>query len=211
PAGGRAARRGRSRPAVDRAPGSPGRRPSGWPLGCWRVRDPAEWRADQARPDRSSRRGRGAGSARGIARGRRDDPGSWKSLHEPPRHPRCPGRGRGGDALAGRPDLRVQRNDRARRDGWLWRRRASPCPGRPWPAAGGVRLRRRQHDSDPPKVRTRYAAEGARPVDPDFALPGEPPVIVRADLLEPGPVVRHAADKLGLILSDLAVKRVEWV
>ena len=63
----------------------------------------------------------------------------------------------------------------------------------------------------PPKVRTRYAAEGARPVDPDFALPGEPPVIVRADLLEPGPVVRHAADKLGLILCDLAVKRVEWV
>src|SRR5436309_10417204 len=63
----------------------------------------------------------------------------------------------------------------------------------------------------PPKVRARYAAEGARPVDPDFVLPGEPPVIVRADLLEPGPVVRHAADRLGPILCDLAAKRLEWV
>jgi len=42
-------------------------------------------------------------------------------------------------------------------------------------------------------------------------LPGEPPVIVRADLLEPGPVVRHAADRLGPILCDLAAKRLEWV
>jgi len=63
----------------------------------------------------------------------------------------------------------------------------------------------------PPKVRARYAAEGARPVDPDFVLPSEPPVIVRADLLEPGPVVRHAADRLGPILCDLAAKRLEWV
>jgi len=63
----------------------------------------------------------------------------------------------------------------------------------------------------PTKVRARYAAEGASPVDPDFALPCEPPVMVRADLLEPGPVVRHAADKLGPILCDLAAKRTEWV
>jgi len=63
----------------------------------------------------------------------------------------------------------------------------------------------------PPKVRSQYAAEGASPVDPDFALPGEPPVIVRADLLEPGPAVRHAADKLGPILCDLATRRAEWV
>jgi len=62
----------------------------------------------------------------------------------------------------------------------------------------------------PSKVRARYAAEGASPVDLDFALPGESPVIVRADLLEPGPVVRHAPDKLGPILCDLAAKRVEW-
>ena len=59
--------------------------------------------------------------------------------------------------------------------------------------------------------RSQYAAEGASPVDPDFALPGEPPVIVRADLLEPGPAVRHAADKLGPILCDLATRRAEWV
>jgi len=62
----------------------------------------------------------------------------------------------------------------------------------------------------PPKVRARYAAEGASPVNPDFVLPGEPPVVVRADLLEPGPGVRHAPDKLGSILCDLAARRVEW-
>ncbi len=56
----------------------------------------------------------------------------------------------------------------------------------------------------PPKVLAPYAAEGARPVDVDFAAPGEAPVIVRADLLEPGPVVRHAPDKLGPILRGLA-------
>jgi uncharacterized cofD-like protein len=61
------------------------------------------------------------------------------------------------------------------------------------------------------KVRARYAAEGASPVDPDFVLPGEPPVVVRADLLEPGPVVRHAPDKLGPILCRLATARLEWV
>lgn len=61
------------------------------------------------------------------------------------------------------------------------------------------------------KLRARYAAEGASPVDPDFVLPGEPPAIVRADLLEPGPIVRHAPDKLGPILCDLAAKRMEWV
>jgi uncharacterized cofD-like protein len=63
----------------------------------------------------------------------------------------------------------------------------------------------------PSKVGGRCAAEGARPVDPDFALPHEPPVVVRADLLEPGPVARHAPGKLGPILCDLAVKRLERV
>jgi len=62
----------------------------------------------------------------------------------------------------------------------------------------------------PPKVRAHYAAEGAGPVDPDFVLPSAPPVIVRADLLEPGPVVRHASDKLGQILCDRASRRLEW-
>jgi uncharacterized cofD-like protein len=63
----------------------------------------------------------------------------------------------------------------------------------------------------PPKVRGRYATEDARPVDPDFGLPGDRPVVVRADLLESGPVVRHAPDKLGPILCDLAARRMEWV
>jgi uncharacterized cofD-like protein len=63
----------------------------------------------------------------------------------------------------------------------------------------------------PPKVRARYAAEGASAVDPDFVMPCLPPTIVRADLLEPGPVVRHAPDKLGPILCELAAKRLEWV
>lgn len=63
----------------------------------------------------------------------------------------------------------------------------------------------------PSKLRARYAAEGASPVDSDFALAGESPVIVRADLLESGPVVRHAPDKLGPILYDLAAKRTERV
>src|SRR5262249_57398380 len=56
----------------------------------------------------------------------------------------------------------------------------------------------------PSKVRARYAAEGASPVDLDFVLADTPPVIVRADLLEAGPVVRHAPDKLGPILCRLA-------
>jgi len=63
----------------------------------------------------------------------------------------------------------------------------------------------------PPKTGARYLAEGARPVDPDGVVAGESPVIVRADLLEPGPVVRHAPDKLGPILCDLVARRVAWV
>lgn len=62
----------------------------------------------------------------------------------------------------------------------------------------------------PPKVRARYAAEGASPVDLDFVLADTPPVIVRADLLEAGPVVRHAPDKLGPILCRLAAAPMEW-
>jgi len=63
----------------------------------------------------------------------------------------------------------------------------------------------------PSKVRAQYAAESARPVDSDFVVSGELPVIVRADLLEPGPVVRHAPDKLGPILCDLVARQLERV
>ncbi|MBI4271513.1 MAG: uridine diphosphate-N-acetylglucosamine-binding protein YvcK [Candidatus Rokubacteria bacterium] len=56
------------------------------------------------------------------------------------------------------------------------------------------------------RVRARYAAEGASPVAADFVPSGARPVIVRADVLEPGPIVRHAPDKLGSILCDLAAR-----
>ncbi len=59
----------------------------------------------------------------------------------------------------------------------------------------------------PSGVLARYAARGARSVDPDFAPTHGSPAIVRADLLEAGPVVRHAPDKLGPILCDLAFRR----
>ncbi len=60
----------------------------------------------------------------------------------------------------------------------------------------------------PPKLCVRYTTDGASPVDPAGVWLGEPPVIVRAELLEAGPVVRHAADKLGPILCDLAAMRM---
>ena len=61
----------------------------------------------------------------------------------------------------------------------------------------------------PPKVLGRYASEGAMPVGADFTLPSPSPVMVRADLLELGPVVRHDPDKLGPVLCDLATRRPE--
>ncbi|MGH6689266.1 MAG: gluconeogenesis factor YvcK family protein [Gammaproteobacteria bacterium] len=63
----------------------------------------------------------------------------------------------------------------------------------------------------PPKTRARYAAEGAVPVNPDVVPPGEPPVIVRADVLDVGPVARHAPEKLGPILRELSSRRVDPV
>jgi len=63
----------------------------------------------------------------------------------------------------------------------------------------------------PSKVLGRYASEGALPVDRDARLPDPSPVIVRADLLELGPVVRHNPDKLGPILCDLASRRRDTV
>jgi len=61
----------------------------------------------------------------------------------------------------------------------------------------------------PPKVLGRYASEGAVPVAADFTLASLSPVVVRADLLELGPVVRHDPDKLGPVLCDLATRRSE--
>jgi uncharacterized cofD-like protein len=60
----------------------------------------------------------------------------------------------------------------------------------------------------PAKVRARYAADGSCPVDGIGLAGGPPPVIVRADLLEAGPIVRHGPDKLGPILCDLAGRRM---
>jgi len=54
------------------------------------------------------------------------------------------------------------------------------------------------------KVRSRYFANGAEPVNPDFAVHAVRPVVVAADLLAPGPVVRHDPDKLGPLLCALA-------
>jgi uncharacterized cofD-like protein len=56
-----------------------------------------------------------------------------------------------------------------------------------------------------PKVRARYLADGARPVDAASVPSVEPPQIIRADVLEGGPVVRHDPDKLGLILRELVM------
>jgi len=42
------------------------------------------------------------------------------------------------------------------------------------------------------------------PVDADVVGDGDRPRLVRAALLEPGPVVRHDPDKLGPILRELA-------
>jgi uncharacterized cofD-like protein len=56
------------------------------------------------------------------------------------------------------------------------------------------------------KVLARYRAQGAMPVEP--ALDGAIgfSTTIRADLLEPGPVVRHAPDKLGPILCQLLTR-----
>jgi hypothetical protein len=58
----------------------------------------------------------------------------------------------------------------------------------------------------PAKVLGRYASGGAVPVDADFMLRGPSPLMVRADILEIGPGVRHDPDKLGPVLCDLATR-----
>lgn len=59
----------------------------------------------------------------------------------------------------------------------------------------------------PPRVRARYASQGASPVDAAVAPPAAPPVLVPADVVDPGPVVRHEPDKLGPVLLELAAAR----
>lgn len=61
-------------------------------------------------------------------------------------------------------------------------------------------------NTDPvsPEVSARYAAEGAEPVRADFMPLARPPLVVFADVLDPGPPVRHAPNKLGPILWELA-------
>jgi len=63
----------------------------------------------------------------------------------------------------------------------------------------------------PSKVLGRYASEGAAPVDSEFALSDPAPVLIGADLLELGPVVRHDPDKLGQILCGLAARRRDTI
>lgn len=61
----------------------------------------------------------------------------------------------------------------------------------------------------PPEVLARYGAEGAEPVSADFAPPASPPLVVLADVLDADPVVRHAPDKLGPLLCELAAGHPE--
>jgi uncharacterized cofD-like protein len=56
----------------------------------------------------------------------------------------------------------------------------------------------------PQKTQVRYGAEGAAPVGADFSVSAVRPLVVSADLLESGPVARHAPDKLGPLLCALA-------
>jgi uncharacterized cofD-like protein len=61
----------------------------------------------------------------------------------------------------------------------------------------------------PPKTLVRYEAEGAEPVKLDLTPASAPPLVAAADLLDSGPVLRHAPDKLGPILRDLATRHFE--
>jgi uncharacterized cofD-like protein len=56
------------------------------------------------------------------------------------------------------------------------------------------------------KIRARYSAQGAEPVSPDWAVSvsGAGPLVVTADLLASGPVLRHDHDKIGRCLCALA-------
>ncbi len=56
----------------------------------------------------------------------------------------------------------------------------------------------------PPRAQARYAAQSAEPIRVDFTPPAGRPLVVSAEVLDPGPVIRHAADKLGPLLCELA-------
>jgi uncharacterized cofD-like protein len=56
----------------------------------------------------------------------------------------------------------------------------------------------------PNKALARYVAQGAEPVSPDFTVSAGGPLVVTADLLAPGPIVRHDHDKIGRFLCTIA-------
>ena len=61
--------------------------------------------------------------------------------------------------------------------------------------------------SIPKKMCARYVASGAEPVNPDFTVSADRPMVVTADLVEAGCAIRHDPDKLGPLLSALATSR----
>jgi uncharacterized cofD-like protein len=56
----------------------------------------------------------------------------------------------------------------------------------------------------PHKALERYVAQGAQPVSPDFAVSDGGPVVITADLIAPGAIVRHDLDKIGRLLCAIA-------
>jgi len=60
-----------------------------------------------------------------------------------------------------------------------------------------------------PKVKARYATQGVEPIRADLVPSAGRPLVVPADVLEPGPAVRHAAHKLGPLLCELASSHPE--
>jgi uncharacterized cofD-like protein len=56
----------------------------------------------------------------------------------------------------------------------------------------------------PQKALARYLTQGAEPVSPDFTVSAGGPLVITADLLAPGPVVRHDHDKIGRFLCAIA-------
>ena len=55
----------------------------------------------------------------------------------------------------------------------------------------------------PCKTLERYVAQGAEPVSPDIAVSEGGPEVITADLLAPGPIVRHDLDKIGRFLRAI--------
>jgi uncharacterized cofD-like protein len=61
----------------------------------------------------------------------------------------------------------------------------------------------------PEEIRARYVAAAAVPTSSDFVPRGETPLVVLADVLDSGPVIWHAPDKLGLVLCELGAGHPE--